>query len=359
MSTDSFKVPGGAPRTVAVARTQGTPEAVAGAAEQAMAALVATEGAPAPAGPPAGRPAPLGRRKGLSERNRPLWMLIPGGALMFVIIVVPLLLGIFMSALDLDQYTLRKWVSSPFIGVQNFVEALTASPLLHSVWLSVSYSLIAMVVTLPLGIGAAVATQNAFKGRALVRSIFLVPYVLPAFVVATVWRTMLQPDGVVNSVLASLGIDAGLWLNGPQTYWTLILVQIWASWPFIYLLALSGLQAVDHEVHEASALDGALWWNKLRYVVFPYLKGPLSLAFLIGMLHHINNFTLPFVLFGVPAPSDVEVLPILTYVTSFQSFRFGLSAAMAFVSLVLIAIPLFVYLRAVKLDDADTPGGKK
>lgn len=306
---------------------------------------------------PGGQKSP--RRKGLSERNRPLWMLIPGGALMIIIIVVPLLLGIFMSTLNLDQYTLRKWISSPFIGVENFVEALTSSPLLHATWLSVSYSLLAMVVTLPLGIAAAVATQNAFKGRAVIRSIFLIPYVLPSFVVATVWRTMFQPDGIVDKALGTVGIEAGLWLNGPQTFWTLVLVQIWASWPFIYLLALSGLQSVDHEVHEASALDGALWWNKLRYVIFPYLKGPLALAFLIGMLHHINNFTLPYVLFGVPAPADVEVLPILTYVTSFQSFRFGLSAAMAFVSLVLIAIPLFVYLRAVKLDDAESPGAKK
>jgi multiple sugar transport system permease protein len=299
------------------------------------------------------------RRKGLSERNRPLWMLIPGGALMIIIIVVPLLLGIYMSALNLDQYTLRKWISAPFIGVENFVEAVTSSPLLHAVWLSVSYSLLAMVVTLPLGIAAAIATQNAFKGRAVIRSVFLIPYVLPSFVVATVWRTILQPGGIMDEALATVGINVGLWLNGPQTFWTLVLVQIWASWPFIYLLALSGLQSVDHEVHEASALDGALWWNKLRYVVFPYLKGPLALAFLIGMLHHINNFTLPYVLFGVPAPADVEVLPILTYVTSFQSFRFGLSAAMAFISLVLIAIPLFVYLRAVKLDDAETPGAKK
>jgi multiple sugar transport system permease protein len=306
---------------------------------------------------PRGQKSP--RRKGLSERNRPLWMLIPGGALMIIIIVVPLLLGIYMSTLNLDQYTLRKWISSPFIGVENFVEALTSSPLLHATWLSVSYSLLAMVVTLPLGIAAAVATQNAFKGRAVIRSIFLIPYVLPSFVVATVWRTMFQPDGIVDKALGTVGIEPGLWLNGPQTFWTLVLVQIWASWPFIYLLALSGLQSVDHEVHEASALDGALWWNKLRYVIFPYLKGPLALAFLIGMLHHINNFTLPYVLFGVPAPADVEVLPILTYVTSFQSFRFGLSAAMAFVSLVLIAIPLFVYLRAVKLDDAESPGAKK
>ncbi|WP_179390433.1 carbohydrate ABC transporter permease [Psychromicrobium silvestre] len=286
-------------------------------------------------------------------------MLIPGGLLMVLVIIVPLLLGVYMSTLNLDQYTLRKWISAPFIGIENFIEALTATDLLRSVWLSLSYSLLAMAVTIPLGVLAAVATQNKFRGRGLVRSIFLIPYVLPSFVVATVWRTMFQPGGVIDHALSGIGLHPGLWLNGPNSYWTLIIVQIWASWPFVYMLALSGLQAVDHEVHEAAALDGALWWRKLRYVVFPYLKGPLSLAFLVGILHHINNFTLPYVLFGLPAPSDVNVLPILTYVTSFQSFRFGLSAAMALVSLVLVAIPLFVYLRAVKLDDGDQPAKRR
>jgi multiple sugar transport system permease protein len=286
-------------------------------------------------------------------------MLLPGGILMTIVILVPLALGIFMSALDLDQYTLRKWVSAPFIGAANYIEAVTQTELFHAVWLSVSYSFIATVLALPIGIAAAVATQNAFRGRAVVRSVFLIPYVLPSFVVATVWRTMFQPQGVVDHSFGAFGVDPGLWLNGPNTYWALIFVQLWASWPFVYLLALAGLQSVDHEVHEAAALDGALWWTKLRYVVFPYLKGPVSLAFIIGMLNHINNFTLPFVLFGIPAPHDVELLPVLTYVTSFQSFRFGLSAAMAVVSLILILIPLFIYLRAVKLDDAEAPGGRK
>lgn len=298
-------------------------------------------------------------RKGLSERNRPLWMLLPGGILMTIIIIVPLVLGIFMSLLDLDQYTLRKWIASPFIGFANYIEAVTQTELFHAVWLSVSYSFIATVLALPIGIAAAVATQNAFKGRAVVRSVFLIPYVLPSFVVATVWRTMFQPQGIVDHSFNVFGVDPGLWLNGPNTYWALVFVQLWASWPFVYLLALAGLQSVDHEVHEAAALDGALWWTKLRYVVFPYLKGPISLAFIIGMLNHINNFTLPFVLFGIPAPHDVELLPVLTYVTSFQSFRFGLSAAMAVVSLILILIPLFIYLRAVKLDDAESQGGRR
>jgi len=307
--------------------------------------------------PTGGTPSRLGRppakargRRGVTERNRPLWLLIPGGVLMVTIIVVPILIALYMSVLDLDQYTLRQWLNAPFIGVGNYVEALTQSSLLKSFWISISFAVISTAATVPLGVGAAIATQNRFRGRAVVRSVFLIPYVLPSFVVATVWRTMFQPDGIIVNGLHSAGITSGLWLNGPKSYWTLIIVEIWASWPLIYLLVLSGLQSVDHEVHEAAALDGALWWSKLRYVIFPYLKGPLSLACIIAVLNHINNFTLPFVLFGVPAPRDVQTLPFLIYITSFQSFRFGLSAAMGFMSLILVAIPLFIYLRAVKLD---------
>ncbi|WP_423923949.1 carbohydrate ABC transporter permease [Frigoribacterium sp. 2-23] len=318
-------------------------------------ARAATPVAPGPGGPAQRPTAPTRtpRRRRLSTRGRPLWMLLPGGLLMTIVIVIPLLLGIYIALLDLDQYTLRSWLTAPFVGVDNFVEALTASPLVRSMGISVGFALIVTLVTLPIGVAAAVATQNAFRGRGLVRSIFLIPYVLPAFVVATVWRTMLQPSGIVNGALANLGIDGGLWLNGPKSFWAFVFVAIWSSWPFIYLLALSGLQSVDSEVHEAAAIDGALWWAKLRYVIFPYLRGPLSLAIIISILHNINNFTLPFVLFGVPTPADVQVLPVLTYIASFQSFRFGLSAAMALVSLVIIAVPLFVYLRAVRLDSGD------
>jgi multiple sugar transport system permease protein len=277
-------------------------------------------------------------------------MLAPGGVLTVVVIVVPLLVAAYISLLDLDQYSIREWVHAPFVGVQNYVEAVRESSLPHSVWLSVAYAAIVTVATLPIGVAAALATQEAFRGRAVVRSVFLVPYVLPAFVVGIIWHTILQPDGVANQAFGRLGWHPGLWLNGPKSFWALVVVQIWASWPLIYLLALAGLQAVDPTMHEAAALDGAGWWQKLWYVIFPFLRGPVTLALLIAFLHNVNNFTLPFVLFGVPSPHDVEVLPVLTYVESFQNFRFGLSAAMAVFSLILVAVPLVGYLRAVRLD---------
>jgi multiple sugar transport system permease protein len=277
-------------------------------------------------------------------------MLMPGALLTFAVIIVPLAVALYVSLLDLDQYTFRHWVRAPFIGLDNYISAVRESNLLHAVWISVSNGVIVTLLTLPIGVAAALATQNSFRGRGLLRSVFLVPYVLPAFVVGTVWRVILQPDGVAVDVLGSLGIHTSLWLNGPLSFWALAIVQLWASWPLVYLMALSGLQSIEPAIQEAAAIDGAGWWVKLRYVVFPHLKGAVTLGLLIGFLHSVNSFTLPFVLFGVPSPRDVEVLPVLTYVESFQNFRFGVSAAMAVFSVVLIAIPLALYLRAIRLD---------
>lgn len=324
-----------------------------------MSAVIETESEPVGPPSPDSRPPVNSKRRPVSERSRPLWLLTPGGLLIGLIVVVPLLLGIYISMLQLDQYTIRKWISAPFVGLSNFVEAFTSTDLLHAFGNSVSFSVIATVITVPIGVFAALTTQNAFRGRSVVRSVYLIPYVLPSFVVGTFWRTMLQPDGIVNKILAGAGLPAGHWLSGPASYWVLILVEVWAAWPFIYLMALSGLQSVDQEVHEAAAIDGALWWTKLRYVIFPYLRGPVALACLIATLHHMNNFSLAFLLFGVPAPFDIQVLPTLVYSMSFTSLRFGMGAAMALLSLVFIALPLYFYLRAVKLDTGTDQGAKK
>jgi multiple sugar transport system permease protein len=276
-------------------------------------------------------------------------MLVPGGVLMVLVIVVPLGTAVDISLLDLDQYTFRRWLDAPFIGLDNFRTALD-SGLLHAIWLSAAYAALVTVATVPIGITAAVATHDRFRGRGLVRSLFLVPYVLPAFVVGTIWHIILQPQGIANHLL---GLDGTLWLNGPRSFWALVAVQTWSSWPLIYLLALAGLQGIDPQLHEAAALDGAGSWAKLRRVILPLLRGPVALAAVIAFLHNVNAFTLPFVLFGVPSPRDVEVLPVLTYVESFQNFRFGVSAAMAVASLALVLLPLVAYLRAVRLDSED------
>ena len=297
-----------------------------------------------------------GRRR--RPGGRPLWMLLPGALLLLVVVVIPLVFAVWISLTDLDQYTLRQWVSAPFLGVGNFAEAITDSPLLPALGRSVVFAVLTTVVTIPVGVAAAFAVSGRFRGRGLVRSLFLIPYVLPSFVVGTVWRAFFTTDGVVNQVLSRVGIDGGAWLIGGRSFWTLVAVDLWASWPFVYLLTLAGLTAIDPDVHEAAAVDGTTWTQKIRFIVLPALAGPLALAVVISTLNHLNNFSLPFLLFGSPAPDAATVAPIAIYQASFQQFRFSLAAAMSLLSLVVVLIPLLAYLRAVRLDvGRDAEGG--
>jgi multiple sugar transport system permease protein len=302
--------------------------------------------APARGPVPAHRP---GERPGRIT-GRPLWLLVPGAALLVLVVVVPLALAFWIGFSDLDQFTLRRWLGAPFIGLANYVEALQSGGLLHSLWVSTAFSVLTTVLIAPIGILCALTVHDPFRGRAFIRSIYLIPYVIPSFVTAVVWRLILQPDGALNAILGTVGIEGGNWLIGPQAFWSLVLVDTWAAWAFVYLMTLAGLQTIPADIYEAAAVDGTSWWQKLRFVVLPQLRGPLTLALLLSTLHHFNNFTLPFVLFGSPAPTEVNVLPLNIYTTSFQTFRFGLGAAMSILALVVLVIPAILYLRAVRLE---------
>lgn len=299
---------------------------------------------PSPDRPRVSRVAALG--------HRPLWLMWPTVVLLVLVIVLPFLLGIWISATDLDQYSLRTFLQAPVIGLSNYVEALQTSGLLHSIWVSFAFAMLTTLVCAPIGVLAALALNTAFRGRGLVRSAFLIPYVLPSFVTATVWRFILRPDGAFNEVLAWVGVDGGQWLIGDKAFWALVLVDIWAAWPFVYMMAMAGLQAIPDELYESADMDGASWWQKVRYVALPQIRGQLLLGLLLSTLAHFNNFTLPFVLFGTPAPDSVLTLPVNIYQTSFQTFRFGLGSAMSVLSLVLMLIPAVIYLRASRLTAA-------
>lgn len=298
---------------------------------------------PTRSGPPGGRPV-TGRR--------PLWLMWPTLLLLAGVIVVPLVIGTVIGFLDLDQYTLRDWVSAPFVGLANFTEALTGSRLLHSIWVSLVFSLLTTAICTPVGLLAAMAVNTRFRGRLVVRSLFLVPYVIPSFVTATVWRFMLQPSGVFNDLLGVFGIAGGQWLIGSKSFWSLVMVDCWAAWPFIYMMALAGLQNVPDELYESADVDGASWRQKIRHIVIPQIRGQLALGLLLSTLHHFNNFTLPFVLLGTPAPDESLTLPVNVYQTSFQVFRFGLGGAMSVITLIIMLVPAVLYLRASRLNAA-------
>jgi multiple sugar transport system permease protein len=301
-----------------------------------------------------------GRRAGMTwlrVLDRPLWMLIPAGLALLVIVVTPVLITIYLSFLQLDVSTLRQWVHAPFNGVQNFVDAFSGQSVLgvsalRSLGVSLAFSLLTTAAVAPIGVLAAISVNRRFRGRGVVRAIYLIPYVIPTFVVALLARVMfLNNTGLVDRVLSGLGIaDVNTyWLIGPHAFWAMTLTDIWATWPFIYLMALAGLQTVPREQYEAATLDGATPTRKLFSIVFPQLRGLLMLAFLLSTLNHFGNFTLAYVMFSSPPPTSAAVLPISAYYYAFTSFQYGTATAIAVLTMAVLIVPGYVYLRMTRI----------
>nr|HET6900917.1 sugar ABC transporter permease [Ktedonobacteraceae bacterium] len=303
----------------------------------------------------------LGRERVTSSTygGRPMWLMWPSVILIVVIIGIPLLIAIYISFLYLNQYTLRHWVHAPWAGLVNYVSAFTAGNVigasaLASLGVSLAFSLLTTLLITPIGILAALTVNTSFRGRVLVRSLYLLPYVIPTFVTAIVWRQMfLNGTGLVDHFLAAIHVASinTYWLLGPNSFWAMVIADVWASWAFIYIMVLAGLQSISHDVYEAADMDGANSWQKLRRIVLPQLRHILGLAVLLSTLNHFNNFTLPFVLFGTPPPIQADVLPLNIYVTSFQVFNFGLGGAMSVITLIIMLIPGFLYIRALRLGE--------
>ena len=219
---------------------------------------------------------------------------------------------------------------------------------------SIVYSLASTILTVLLGLGAALLLNRPFKGRGVTRALFLFPYVAPIVSVAFVWRWILDPrqSGVMNDVLTRLGV-----IDMPQAYLStrglaLLLVIIFEAWryfPFAMLMILARLQAIDDALYEAAEVDGANNWQKFLNITIPELRYVLGATFLLRLLWTFNKFDDIFLLTG--GGFGTKVLPILTYEFSFKTFNFGKGAAAAMLQLLLVLAFMLVYLKFVMKEE--------
>lgn len=287
------------------------------------------------------------------------WMMVPALLLLLVLVALPFLLSVYTSLTRLNQYTITDWLRAPFIGIDNYIAALRqgnalGASALQSVFVSVAFSIGTTVLLTPIGIIAALLVNKPFTGRRWIRALFLLPYITPVFVNAITWRLLFMTKwGLVDRTLGFLHIASKqtLWLIGPHSFWAMVIADVWASWPFLYLMVLAGLQGISDELYQSAFIDGASRVRSFFSITLPMLRPILGLALLLSTLNHFNNFTLPFMMFGTPPSPSADVLPLNVYVTSFQTFNFGLGSAMSIITLILMMIPAFFYIRMLRLGE--------
>jgi multiple sugar transport system permease protein len=250
-----------------------------------------------------------------------------------------------------QNYTARSFVTgeAPYIGLDNY-RAVTSSPLF---WPTVRHTVIFVVVSLAfqftIGLGLAQFFTRHFRLSALLRSLFLLPWLLPLIVSASTWRWMFDKDsGIVNYALSLAGIPAEGWTVDPHlSLIAVIVVNIWIGVPFNMVVLYGGLQSIPESLYEAAALDGAGPWKMFTRITLPLLKPVTAVVLLLGLVYTLKVFDIIWITTqGGPANSS-QTLATWSYQLSFgPRLQFGLGAAAGNILIVVALIFGLIYIRS-------------
>ena len=293
-----------------------------------------------------------------AQEARLAWVLIlPTALIVFGVVLFPAIFSIWISFHDVGLKELGDVFKAEFVGLDNyravvndFAFKFQGAQSWGAAVTSVVYSFVSTIVTVLVGLIAALLLNRPFRARGVARAIFLFPYVAPIVSVAFVWRWILdpRPSGVLNDVLMSLGV-----IDLPEAYLAkrglaLVLVILFTAWryfPFAMLMILARLQALDRTLYEAADVDGANTWKKFWYVTLPELRYVLGAIFLLRLIWTFNKFDDIWLLTG--GGFGTNVLPVLTYQFSFKLNDFGKGAANAMILLLILVVFLVFYVAGV------------
>jgi multiple sugar transport system permease protein len=286
-------------------------------------------------------------RRGLTfaGRNRAeLYLFLIPAILFFALcFVFPLGYGVFMSTTDFTTGTFFTG-EAPFVGLDNFV-AIFSTPLLGKAIINtLLITIVSVVIELVIGFALALHFNRTFPGSRWLPTLLLIPWLLPAVVVGTIWKWLLSGDGAVNDVLAAVGLPVNAWLADPSTaLWAVIAVSIWGALPYWVTILGAALKQVPEEQLEAAQLDGAGAWKRLVHILVPSIWPVISVLVVMSIVYTLLIVDLVLVLTqGGPADNTIT-LGLLSYRSAFQLFEFGNAGAYGMVLLVISLLFAAIY----------------
>jgi multiple sugar transport system permease protein len=289
-------------------------------------------GAGAPFGAPALRVPRTPRRRGHG------WVavafLAPGMIGFVLFILTPLFGSAFISLFDW-----RLFGSPDFIGIENYLK-LFRDPTFYTVlWNTVIFAIVYTALNLFVALTISLWLNTRMKAAGAWRVIFFLPVITPMVANALVWRLLLSQDGLVNSMLATVGIDGPNWLS--DSAWALpsvIAMSVWQSFGYNVIVLSAGLSAIPKELLEASRIDGTSAWQRLRYIVLPLLSPSLFFCSTMTMIGAFQVFVQPlFLTQGGPGEST-NTFVLYLYRNGFVFDRLGYASALAWILFVVVML---------------------
>lgn len=302
----------------------------------------------------------LARAEATTTSRRPLrnltpYVLIaPVVAILAVLLAYPLVVGLYTS---LTNLRVGRWQAAQFVGLANYARILGSSDFYHALEVTLTFGAMCIAVEMPLGLGLALLLNREVRGIGVYRAICLIPIMVPNVVSALIWRSMMDPQGVVNYVLAPFGFTKFLWLSSPQTVlFGLLLIDIWMMTPQVIIIQLAALQGIPGEIYEAATVDGAGGWTRFRSITAPLILPFFLVSLMIRAIELIQVFDVIFVTTrGGPADAST-VLHIAAYREAFADGYLGSGTAYAFVLAMIVLLVVLVVARQYVVAQAAASG---
>lgn len=212
---------------------------------------------------------------------------------------------------------------------------------------TVKFTILAVIFEMLIGFLMALLVSSLKRGQKTMRTLLLLPYLLPTVTVALSWRMMLSPNyGIVNQVLEALNLPVYNWFSDIHTaFGMLLLIDIWQSAPFVFLLLYAALQSVPQSQYEAARIDGANAIKTLFYVTIPNIKNSLALCALLRTIDSFRLFDKVNLLTGGGPANSTATITQYLYNYGIKSLDFGFGSAGAIIMTVLVLILSSFYIK--------------
>lgn len=262
-----------------------------------------------------------------------------------VLVFVPFLMGVGLAFFQAGKGGPETWT---FIGLGNFSEILfpteTADTnFYYTLGMTVAWTVLNVVLHVSIGLGLALLLNRpTLRFRALYRVLLIVPWAVPNYITALIWKWMFNTQyGVINQILGIVGIPAVDWLGQSvlTNFLANLITNTWLGFPFMMVVSLGALQSIPKELYEAASIDGATKWQQFKTITLPLLKPALFPAIILGTIWTFNMFNIIYLVSGGGPENKTNILITEAYHAFKVLGRYGFAAAYS----LLIFVILFLY----------------
>lgn len=272
-------------------------------------------------------------------------LLLPAVAVLAFLVAAPTFYLFYTSLL---RWFLRDPSGPIFIGLENYVKLIQSADFLNSLIVTLIFSSASVVCSLILGLGLALLFSENLRGKSIMRTIIVLPIVLPPVVVGFTWKFLLSSEvGIIGAYFMRLiGMGELSLLGDPRlALASVIIADIWGKTPLPFLIFLAGIAGIPPILYESAKIDGAGGWDTFRSITLPNLKKPLIVAAILRSIDAFNSFDVIFVMTKGGPGMATHTLPMLGWKIGFYYFDVGTASA---IGVLLLFIVMFLSMPLIR-----------